>query len=99
MFWRNKTRHYKAVKPVCGYKDSEGKFWDTYEQAEDSSKRHKQIEEDREMVEDLTNLVCDKSPLLDYFRPDVREFFRNNSKEAYLILHKHFRGRLHEKKY
>jgi len=87
MFGRKKAPE-DGVKAVCGYKDSKGSFWETYEKAIESTKKHKKEEEEREMVREVTNYVHSFNPFMSKY--DLKFTFQTRSKEIYDILHKHY---------
>ena len=86
MFGRKKALK-ENVKAVCGYKDSQGVIWDTYEKAVESTEEHKRVKEEREMVEEVVECLVRARPSLRY---DLRSMFRHQSKEIYSILHKYY---------
>ena len=94
MFGRKKSQQEETIEPedgvkaVCGYKDSQGEFWETYEKAVESTKKHKKREEERDMVKEVTNYVHLGNLHLTYY--DVEFIFKGQSKEIYTILHKHY---------
>lgn len=90
MFRRKKAQEVveEGVKAVCGYKDSRGRFWETYEKAVESTKETKRIEEEFEMVEEAISYVASKNKGLSTY--SLRYIFRDHSKAIYDILHKHY---------
>lgn len=85
---RNRRKLVKTVLKLCGYKDSRGSFWETYEKAVESTKKHVREEEEREMVKEVTNYVHSCNFHLEKY--DLKLIFTTSSKEIYDILHKHY---------
>ena len=83
---KNKERSIEGVTSVCGFKDSQGEFWETYEKAVESTQKHRKVQEEREMVIEVVDYLARGERL----RYDLMSIFREHSKEIYDILHKHY---------
>ena len=77
-----------GVKAVCGYKDSKGRFWETYEEAVESTEKFMREKEEREMVKELTNYAKYCGFQRSLF--DMKLLFTEHSKGIYDIMHKHY---------
>ena len=80
----------KGVEAVCGYKDSKGEFWDTFEEAAKATKSHEKEQENMKFARELKDLVM-RSPhgrhLNEY---DMLMIMKHHAGEMYEIMHKHY---------
>lgn len=90
MFGRKKIKCAEGVEAICGFKDSEGVFWETYAEALHSTENHRKIREEGDVVEVILNAFPFPATFDHFDRHRFRSALRGSTKEMYLILQQHY---------
>ena len=89
--FRRKQKTTKGVTPTCGYRDSGGVFFSSYEDAVKSNNLREMREKEERLFDELLKLLGADPRQYSSLEFQLRRLFRDKTFDLYKVLHKHYR--------